>query len=811
MKIQNMDAKKLLLSVFAALIGISSFAQQWQAVDYADPLLGTSESRWMLNPGATLPFGMVQLGPDNQSQGGKGGYEYTIGSIFGFSHIHAWTMSGLSVMPAKGILQPGIFPHADVSLSIDSRAAGHRSRIDKNTEKASPGYYKVDLVDFDITTELTSTTRCGFFRFTFPETREGHVYFNLQFPQEYESKVVDAKITRVSDTEIEGYSQQLGPLKIWSPHATEFNDYTVHFVVRFNKPFKLFGGWAEEVIPEDVRDIKVKKDVPEIKGKGDVGAYVDFDTREGEVVLMQTAISLVSIDQARINLETELIKPYGWDFTAVKENARSVWNDLLGKIEVKGGTESDKKKFYTNLYRSYVARTIWSDVNGQYRDPCEIIRTLEDPDSPMLGSDAFWNTFWNLNQLWTLVNPDIASMWVKSLLQMYKDGGWLSRGPAGIEYSSIMVASHSIPLIVSAYQKGIRDFDVETAWEAMLNQQTTPGQKKYPCGGAVGNIELEPYVKLGYVPIEYRFVSNTLEYAYDDWCVSQMAASLGKSDAYDIFIQRAQNYKNMFDPVTKFMRPKYEDGTFRKEFDPISSPRNEFVEGNAWQYTFFVPHDVGGLIDLIGKEEFNLRLNDGFEKSVEASFNATRNRMAAYYINHGNQPNMQAAYLFNYSGKPWLTQKWVREIMSRYYGATPLHGWLGDEDEGQMGAWFVMSAMGLFQTNGGASVEPFYEIGSPIFRKVTIHLDPAYYPGKTFVIKAKHTSAENKYVQSAELNGKKLLKPWFYHDELVNGGKLVFIMGDKPNKQWGSRPEDAPPSMSDADAGGTWELLKTFK
>ncbi|MCP4311542.1 MAG: glycoside hydrolase family 92 protein, partial [Bacteroidetes bacterium] len=790
-----MDTKRLFFLLIFVLAGISSFTQQREAVDYADPLLGTSGSRWMLNPGVTLPFGMVQLSPDNQAL--AGGYEYTIDSIFGFSHIHAWTMWGLSVMPAKGKLQPCIYPHADAPISTGSRTAGHWSSIDKNTEQASPGYYKVDLVDFDIKTELTSTTRCGFFRFTFPETDEGHVYFNLMFPLEYDGKIVDARITRVSDTEIEGYSQQLSPLRIWSPHATEFNDYTVHFVIRFNKPFKLFGGWAEEEIPEDARTIKVIKDVTEIEGKGDVGAYVDFSTCEGEEVLMQTAISLVSIDQARLNLGKELIEPFAWDFNAVKGNARSVWNNLLSKIEVEGGTETDKKKFYSNLYRSYVARTIWSDVNGQYRDPCENIKTLKDPDSPMLGCDAFWNTFWNLNQLWTLVNPDIASMWVKSLLQMYEDGGWLSRGPAGIEYSSIMVASHSIPLIVSAWQKGICDFDVETAWEAMLHQQTTPGQKEYPCGGSVGNIELEPYLKLGYVPIEYRFVSNTLEYAYDDWCVSQLASSLGKSDSYDTFIKRAHNYQNMFDPETKFMRPKYEDGTFRKQFDPVSSPRNEFVEGNSWQFTFFVPHDVTGIVNLIGKEEFNLRLNDGFEKSVEANFNATGNRMSEYLINHGNQPNMQAAYLFNYSGKPWLTQKWAREIMDRYYGSTPLHGWLGDEDEGQMGAWYVMSAMGLFQTDGGASVKPFYEIGSPIFKKVTINLDPDYYPGKTFVIEAKQVSDTNKYIQSAVLNGETLLKPWFYHDELVKGGKLILEMGEKPNKSWGSRPEDAPPSMSD--------------
>ena len=774
-----MDATKRLLSMMLILIGISSYAQQKQPVDYADPLLGTSESRWMLTPGTTLPFGMVQLSPDNQSQNWKAGYEYTIGSIFGFSHIHAWTMSGLSVMPTKGILRPEIYPHADVPISTGG-TSGHRSRIDKFTEKASPGYYGVDLVDFNIKAELTSTTRCGFFKFTFPETNEGHVLFNLLFPQEYKTKILDAKITRVSDTEIEGYSTQ---------NSGRFNDYTVHFVARFNKPFKVFGGWEGK---------EISKNISEISGQDDVGAYVDFETAEGEEVLMQTAISLVNIDQARLNLEMELIEPYGWDFNAVRNDARNIWNDLLSKIEVNGRSEEDKTKFYTNLYRSYVARTIWSDANGMYRDPCENIKQLEDPDSPMYGCDAFWNTFWNLNQLWTLANPDIANKWVKSLLQMYDDGGWLAKGPAGLEYSSIMVASHAIPLIVSAYQKGIRNYDIETAWEAIIHQQTVPGQK-YECGGAVGNMQLEPYMKLGYVPTESVYVSNTLEYAYDDWCVSQFAKALGKTKEYKTFNKRANNYKNMFDPVTKYMRPRHENGKWREKFDILSNPRNEFVEGNSWQYTFFVPHDVKGLVDLVGKEEFNKRLNDGFENSVKANFNATGDRMAAYYINHGNQPNMQAAYLFNYSGKPWLTQKWTREIMDRYYGSTPLHGWLGDEDEGQMGGWYVMSAMGLFQTEGGASVKPFYEIGSPIFEEVTINLDPDYYPGKTFVIEAKNVSDENKYIQSAVLNGEKLSKPWFYHDELVKGGKLVLQMGDKPNKEWGSKPKDAPPSMSDTN------------
>lgn len=761
-----------LFSLFCILAALACTRQK-EPVDYADPLMGTSESRWMLNPGATMPFGMVQLSPDNQSNGWKTGYEYTLSSISGFSHIHSWTMAGLSVMPTVGFINPRIA--APDAPTTTGGSAGHRSRIDKSTEKASPGYYTVELLNYRIKTELTSTTRCGFFRLTFPETKEGNVLFNLLFPAEYPFKVLDANVTRISDTEITGYSRQT---------SAGFNDYTVYFVARFNKPFKEFGGWEGR---------KIQNNITEIKGIYDVGAYIRFETKQGEIILLQTAISLVSADQAKLNLETEM-KPFGWDFDAVRNNARDVWNKLLSKIEVQDESEVNKKKFYTNLYRSYCARTILSDVNGKYCDPCETIRTLDDPDSPMLGSDAFWNTFWNLNQLWTLVNPDIANKWVKSELEMYKYGGWLCRGPAGLEYSAIMVASHEIPLIVSAYEKGIRNFDVNLAYNAILHQQTVQGVR-YPCGGFAGNEQLDTYIKSGYMPLDSGHTSNTLEYAYDDWCVAQFAKALGKTEDYETFIKRAHNYQNIFDPETKYMRPKYLDGRWKEDFNPMSTPG--YVEGNSWQFTFFVPHDIKGLINLIGKDEFNQRLDEGFEKSREANFNATGDRMEEYYINHGNQPNMQAAWLFNYSGKPWLTQKWVREIQDRYYGSDPYNAWLGDEDEGQMGAWFVMSAMGLFETDGGASVNPYYEIGSPIFKKITINLDPAYYPGKSFIIEAKNVSGKNRYIRSAVLNGEKLNKPWFYHSELVKGGKLTLIMGDEPNMNWGSAPEDAPPSMSD--------------
>ncbi|RLD43575.1 MAG: glycoside hydrolase family 92 protein [Bacteroidetes bacterium] len=783
-------------------------------VDYVDPLIGTSTSRWMLFPGASLPFGMVKLSPDNQVLGWKAGYEYNIENIAGFSHIHSWVMGGLLCMPTTGDLK--IIPGTE-----DDPDYGYRSRFSHENETTTPGYYSVFLDDYKIKAELTTTTRAGFQRYTFPASNSSRILFDLKTPTEYGYVVDWAYVKKISNTEIEGYSKQ----KTFDTFSELNNEYIIHFVIKFDKPFDSFGGWVvdREDRPGDsplpynteltYKDDVIKEDTYEIYGRGDVGFFLNYSTSDNEIIQVQTAISLVSIEQARLNLETEMSK-FNWDFDAVKNDARQIWNSLLSKIEIEGGTELDKKKFYTNFYRSYSARTIWSDVNGKYVDMCEQIVQLDDKDSPIYGCDAFWNTFWNLNQLWALITPEITNSWVKSLIEINDRGGWLPKGPATIEYSSIMVASHEVALINSAYQKGIRNYDVNKAYEAIKHVQMEPG-KAHECGGLVGNRQLKPYMELGYVPHgpgteKYFFgtneegpVSNTLEYAFDDWNVSQMAKALGKTDDYEYFKKRAYNYKNVFDSEKGFMRAKNTDGTwvetsssFGDEIRADAWKGTGFIEGNSWQYTWFVPHDVQGLIQLLGKDEFNERLTIGFEKSKETNFNASGDLFHDYPINHGNQPNMQAAYLFNYSGQPWKTQKWAREIMDIYYGSTPVDGWPGDEDQGQMGAWYVMSAMGLFVMNGGGNTEPFYEISGPLFEKISIHLDNKYYPGGKFVIEAKNVSAKNRYIQSAKLDGKPLNKPWFFHSELVDGGKLVLKMGSKPNKRWGSSPEDAPPSMS---------------
>jgi predicted alpha-1,2-mannosidase len=763
------------------LISVQAFAQK-RPVDYIDPMIGSHDSRWMQFPGPSTPFGMVKLSPDNQESGWKSGYEYDINNIAGFSHIHSWTMAGLLVMPTAGKLeiQPGTEANPDL---------GYRSRFRHENEVARAGYYSVLLDDHKIKAELTTTTRTGFHRYTFPKTDSARILVDLLTPSEYGYEISWAHIKKVNDHEIEGMSYQQALRK------ANYNEYIVHFVMRFSKPFDSMNGWVQENIMNNQEYITSGFE------HRDIGAFLNFKTEAGEQILVQVGISLVSIDQARLNLDTEL-GSYNWNFDQVVRDGQNEWNNLMSIIQVETKDEELKTKFYTNMYRSYVGRTIWSDVNGKYIDMYEKEQTMPK-DKPIYGSDAFWITFWNLNPLWSLATPEIANNWVISMMEIADKGGWLSTGPTGIEYSGIMVASHQISLLTNAYHKGIRNYDVDKMYKAIVKLQMEQGGP-HEGGGTVGNRNLNDYKELGYVPDDAGPASNTLAYAYDDWTVAQMAKALGKEKDYKTFTKRAFNYKNTFDPEVGYMRRKNRDGSWApfSPFGDVAWLGSGFVEGNAWQYTYFVPHDLSGLIQLMGKDEFNNRLEKGFEKSAVHNFNSEHlgsnslEGMGILPVNHGNQPNMQAPYLFNYSQKPWLAQKWANEIMNKYYGSKPRNGWLGDEDEGQMGAWFVMSAMGLFEMDGGASVKPIYEIGTPKFDKVTINLDPKYYKGGKFVIEAKNVSDKNIYIQSAMLNGKALNKPWFYHDELVNGGSLVLKMGPKPNEKWGSSAEAVPPSMS---------------
>ena len=736
------------------------------SVDYVDTKMGTAHSRWMIAPGPWMPFSMVKLSPDNQNAGWSGGYDPTFESVGVFSHIHEWTMAGLGMLPVNGPLKIKV---GDQRKKED----GYRSQIDKSTEEAPLGYYKVLLTDYNIKAELTATTRCGFQRYTYPKAANSRVMIDLQIPAEYAYQLKDVTLRKVSNYRLEGVTRQFTP-NAWSGDVNQ--DYKIHFVIEFDQPIKKFGSW----INDDISD----KDIVNAGSVKDAGAYVEFDTRANQVVQVRTGISLVSLENASKNLEDEVVKPYGWSFDKVRNGQRDVWNKLMNRLTINTNDRREKVRFYSNMYRALASRNTWSDTDGRWVDATQKIQQLKDPKALALGCDAFWNTFWNLNQFWNLVTPEWSSKWVKSQLAMYDANGWLAKGPAGMNYVPVMVAEHEIPLIVGAYQMGIRDFDSEKAFNAVYKMQTTPAQKVGL--GFAGNRDLVTYLKHKYVPYDEGRFSNTLEYSYDDWTVSQFAKALGKNDAANEFALRSNYWKNVIDKETGYARLRKSDGSWFPDFDPFKSGANEhYVEGNAWQLTYFVPQDVPALAKEIGEDKFVERLSWGFGESNKLRYNAPGDQYWDYPVIQGNQQSMHFAFLFNWVKKPWLTQQWSRSIIDRYYGYELANAYLGDEDQGQMSAWFIMVSLGLFQTDGGCSTDPVYEIGSPLFSSVTIDLGEQYGRGKSFIIEAPNVSRANKYVQSATLNGKTLQSFKFPASELLKGGKLVLNMGPQPNKSWG--------------------------
>lgn len=734
---------------------------------YVDTRMGTAHSRWMIAPGPWMPFGMVKIAPDNQNKGWQSGYQPTFESIGCFSHIHEWTMGGLGMMPANGSLMTDTGDETDPD-------SGYRSRIDKSTEEAPLGYYKVKLTDYDIWAELTATTRCSFQRYTFPSVRDSsRILVDLHIPAEYDYRLEEVYIRKVNAYKVEGYSRQLSE-NVWSRDADQ--EYTVHFVMEFDRPVRQMGSWTDQQ--------RVLSDQVHVSDVDDAGFWLEFDTKVNPVVQVRTGISLVSIRNAAMNLETEVTRPFGWNFEAVRRHQVATWNELLERIDITTGDRLEKVRFYTNMYRALCSRNTWSDVNGEWVSADRKIRRFADPDDVALGCDAFWNTFWNLNQFWNLVTPEWSSRWVKSQLAMYDANGWLAKGPAGMKYIPVMVAEHEIPLIVGAYQMGIRDYDSEKAFDAVRKMQTTPAREV--CDGYAGNRDLVPYLQYKYVPSDKGRFSNTLEYAFDDWTVAQFAKALGKADDYTLFADRGTWWKNAINPETGYAHMRDSQGEWMADFDAFHSGANrQYVEGNAWQLTYFVPQDIPALAGLIGKERFVERLQWGFEASEPWRYNAPNDQYWDYPVVQGNQQSMHFAFLFNWVGKPWLTQKWSRSIIDRYYGTGLANAYLGDEDQGQMSAWLIMASMGLFQMDGGCRAEPVYEIASPLYEKVVIDLGERYGRGKLFIIEAGNASKRNKYIQRARLNGQPLHSFRFPASELLKGGHLILEMGPEPNIKWG--------------------------
>lgn len=566
--------------------------------DYIDTRMGTAHSRWMIAPGPWMPFSMVKLSPDNQDSGWQSGYDPSFESIGTFSHIHEWTMAGLGIMPANGPLKTEIGSQS----SLVKDANSYRSAIDKTSEETKVGYYKVDLTDYQIKAELTATSRCGFQRYTYPQDKDARVMIDLKIPSEYDYQIVEGSVKQTGARRIEGFSKQLSK-NVWSADADQ--NYTIYFVIEFNKDIKKFGGWHDHTLWET--------DTMTASYPQRFGCYAEFDTTDHPEVMVRSGISYVDMAGASNNLSNEITEPFGWNFEAVRKHQSDSWNNILNRVRIYSNDYREKVRFYTNLYRAF-CRNTFSDADCRWVDAAGNIQKLDDPDAVALGCDAFWNTFWNLNQVWNLIAPEWSSRWVKSQLAMYDANGWLAKGPSGMKYIPVMVAEHEIPLLVSTYQMGIRNYDAEKMFRAIVKMQTTPAQRV--ANGFAGNRDLETYLQHQYVPADKGRFSNTLEYSYDDWTVSQLAKALGKEEYYRTFSNRGNWWKNAINPATGYAQMRYSNGEWEKNFDPFKSGANHhYVEGNAWQLTFFVPQNVPALTEIIGKELFIDRLSWGFKAS----------------------------------------------------------------------------------------------------------------------------------------------------------------------------------------------------
>lgn len=776
-----MKFTNLLLGTAILLFSACSVINQEKVrpVDLVYPQLDTENSRWIFFSSACRPFGMVNLSPDNKADTDWGsGYRYEKDSILFFSHIHGWQLSGVPMMPVNG----------EFKGHLGSKVYG--SKYSHDNEIVKPGYHSVFLESYGIKAELTSTTRVGFHRYQFPAAAESYILLDLATllgP----SGTVKARATKITDKEIQGYA-------LMDKTTRRPKQISVYFNIQFDTPFEQIAAW---------KDGKLIGMTDSYEGSNG-GVYLKFDTKKEKTIRMKVGISYVSEDQAKLNIQEEL--PH-WDFDRVVNESSEEWNNYLSRIEIEGGTPRQRQRFYTDLWHALLGRRIISDVNGKY---CDMTGTeprigqipLNEKGKPLFNhhnSDSFWGAQWTISTLWSLVYPQITSDFVNSMLMMYDDGGLIPRGPSGGNYTAVMTGASSTPFIVGAYMKGIRNFDVLKAYEGMKKNHLPGGmmgKAGYEHETAIGG-GIEYYIERGYVPypllpkmgFHQEGAGQTLEYASQDWCLAQLAKSLGKQDDYDYFMKRSSNWKNLYDAQSGWIRPKDLDGNWKEPFDPYQY-QNGFVEANAAQTTWFVPHDLKGLSELMGgKDKMAAQLEASFVEAENLDFTsgtAHAKELHPEYqripINYGNQPSIETAFVFNHIGHPWLTQYWSRKVVEKAFSAlSPDRGYNGDEDQGLMGSLAVLLKIGLFEMNSGSELQPVVELGSPIFDKITIHLDNNYYSGKTFEIEVKNNIPENYYIQSATLNGYPQQNQWIFHDMITKGGKLVLEMGDKPNKTWG--------------------------
>lgn len=730
----------LLSSIFTFML-ITGTTKAGEHTQYVNPFIGTGAIHGGLSgnnyPGATVPFGMIQLSPDTREApdwAQASGYDYNDQTIYGFSHTR------LSGTGASDLIDLLLLPTSDGRTS---------SNFSHTAEKAKPGYYQVMLADEGINAELTATTRTGIHRYSYPNGKEAQLIIDLDHSANkgsWNRRIINSQIRIVNDHAIEGYRIITGWAKLRK----------VYFYIEFSSP----------ILSSSLRDgDRQYENTPVINGSN-LHAMLRFGKLNEKPLICKVALSPVSTDNARLNLKQEASH---WDFNQYTTDADRLWEKELEKINIQG-TDLQKTIFYTALYHTLIQPNTISDVNGEYMAADYTTRQLS-ANEIHYTTFSLWDTFRGAHPLYTLLNADRVTDFVKSMIRQYEYYGYLPIWQLWGQDNYCMIGNHSIPVIVDAILKGIPGIDIEKAYEAVYNSSVI----SHP------NSPFEVWEKYGYMPenIQTQSVSITLEQAFDDWCVAQLAKKLGKNDDYERFMKRSAFYRNLFNPETGFFQSKNDKGEWIEPFDPYKYGANggyPFTEGNAWQYFWYVPQNIPDLITLTGgNKAFTAKLDTFFTVNHQSGeLNDNASGFVGQYA-HGNEPSHHVAYLYTCAGEPWKTQKYVAHIMNNLYNDTS-SGYAGNDDCGEMSAWYIFGALGFYPVNP-ASGE--YIIGTPMLEEATIHLPD----GKTFAIKAPRKKGNEIYIRSIKLNGKKHTKNYITHQDILNGGTLEFVMNATPQKK----------------------------
>jgi predicted alpha-1,2-mannosidase len=743
-----------------------------EPISYVKGFTGTGGYGGIL-PAASAPFGMVQLGPDTRFTGGTT-YLYSDSLVYGFSHLHksgggCTTFTDIAFLPITDFLTTDNLQYPD-NVS---------ARFSHDHESFEPGYYKVKLLNTNIDVELTATERCGMHRYIYPKGKAQQLILDLKigyehgctiYPEDDFDTVKVAHIEIVNQYAVKGY-------RITNGFTPELYSY---FYAEFSKPIKSYQLYADK---------KLKSGADELTGR-DLRLVMEFGEDDSKTLLSRVGISPSSMENAAKNLHAEINT---WDFDIIKKQTQISWNKTLSAIQISDNNSPQKEMFYTSLYLSAIYPMLYSDVTGEYRS--SDMKVHKGDFRYYAGVLGLWDTFRAQLPLLTILRPDITNDLMKTFLEHYNNSGQLPQWVSGGQENHGMIGYHAMPVIADAYFKGIRNYNVNALYDAMKISANVDTFGFF-CRAYRGATF---YIKYGYVPcdIEIQSVSKTLEYCYDDWCIAQMAKMLGKREDYAYYIKRAGYFKNLFDPETRLMRPKLANGQWKAPFDPLFTnhyhPGDDYTEGTAYQWTFFVPHDGNGLINLFGgKENFISQLDSLFIRKSDihdgGKGSPDLTGMVGQYC-QGNEPDHHAIYIYNYAGEPWKTQQWINYMLKNMYHPTP-DGLCGNDDTGQMSAWYVFSAMGFYPVTHGQGI---YCIGAPLFKDLRLKHNKG-----TLIVKANHVSKENIYVRSVSLNGKPYTKNWLQHNDIFSGNaELVFEMGNTPNIKWGSSKDDLPPSMSE--------------